>query len=283
METKKGYIPCTNCDIPYEGNFCPNCGEKRFTSHSLSLAHHAEETLEGLTHFDNKFFRTIKTLVTKPGEISLDNVQGRTVRFVKAFQLFLIINLIVFMVPIFNPFSLPLHSYVTYTPFTNYGTKEAVKKEVETRNISYKEYEAKFNERMHATSKGYIILFIPLYALLFSLFFFNTKKRFGEHLVFATHFMSFVLIIFLFMSLIIEGLILAAVSLFGYKGYVDFDGLMVVSLALILFTYLFFSIRRFYQPGILQNILTTICTGVGMFFLLQIYRMFIFYKIIWFS
>ncbi len=278
VETKNGHIPCTNCNKVYEGNFCPNCGEKRFSSHHLSIGHYAEETVEGLTHFDNKFFRTIKTLVAKPGQLSFDNINGKTVRFLKAFQLFLIINLIIFLLPVFNVFSLPLDNYVRYTPFTNYGTVEAVNKKVAAKKMSYKVYEAEFNEAMHSSSKGYIMVLIPFYALLCAIMFINKKKKVGEHLIFATHFMSFVLVALFLVTILIIGPLEYLVR--TNKWNISTDAMAAYTLGTVFFIYLVSAFRKFYQASTVQVILATLVITLSFFPILQVYRMLMFYKII---
>ena len=118
---------CNNCNGEFIGNYCSNCGEKMFNKKDLSLKHFAEESFEGFVHFDNKFFRTLKTLLISPGQLSLDYINGKRVRYMKPVQSFLIINLIFFFFISTNIFSLTLPNYITKNPFINYTTNSFFK------------------------------------------------------------------------------------------------------------------------------------------------------------
>jgi hypothetical protein len=84
---------CQNCGDQRQEKFCPNCGEKQYTAKALTIKHLGGEIFEGLSHFDSKFFKSVKTLITRPGELSLQFCKGVTVRFMKPFSLFLLANL----------------------------------------------------------------------------------------------------------------------------------------------------------------------------------------------
>lgn len=64
-------MDCKTCGHALEENYSPACGERKFDPEELSVKHFAEETFEGLVHFDNKFFHTLRTLIAKPGQLSL--------------------------------------------------------------------------------------------------------------------------------------------------------------------------------------------------------------------
>ncbi|MCB9249683.1 MAG: DUF3667 domain-containing protein [Ignavibacteriales bacterium] len=50
--------------------------------------------LEGFFNFDSKFFRSLKFLITKPGFLTNEFLNGRRVKYIKPFQLFIILNLL---------------------------------------------------------------------------------------------------------------------------------------------------------------------------------------------
>ncbi|RZL45123.1 MAG: DUF3667 domain-containing protein, partial [Pedobacter sp.] len=70
---------CLNCGFNVEEHYCSRCGQPNlelkenfwdFISHSI--AHYF--------HFDNKFFQTLKPLITKPGIVTLDYLAGKRAR-----------------------------------------------------------------------------------------------------------------------------------------------------------------------------------------------------------
>lgn len=270
---------CRSCGDTHQHRFCPNCGEKRFTPDSLRIGHFFAEALEGLFHFDNKFFRSVRTLFRKPGQLSLDRVEGRTVHTVRPFQFFVIVNLIVFVLPFVNPFSLPLHNYITYRPFINYHTVEAVNARVAADGTTFAELEHVFDHAMHGISKSLLALFIPTHALLFGLLFVNLRRRLLEHLVFATHYVTFVLLAFILiivLSLPIE----IGFEIFGVSNASSWsDGFFLVTLTLAFITWLFLAIRRFYRPRMVQAVAVAVLVGGSFFYLIQVYRMLLFHVV----
>lgn len=266
---------CRSCGDPHQYRYCPNCGEKRFDPGSLRVVHFLEEALEGLFHFDNKFFRSVKTLFREPGQLSLDRVEGRTVRAVRPFQLFVIVNVIVFVLPFVNPFSLPLYNYITYRPFINYHTVEAVNSHLAMEGGTLVEFNQVFDHQMHGISKSLLALFIPAHALLFGLLFVDRRRRPMEHLIFATHYITFLLLAFLLfvgLSFMVERL----EALGSGSSSSLFDTVYAGLLSITFITWLYLAIRRFYTPKIWRAIITAVVVGGSFFYLLQVYRMVLF-------
>ena len=148
---------CQNCGDTRQEKYCPNCGEKKFTEHALSFNHFAAETFEGLSHFDSRFFKSILALLFRPGQLSSDFCKGITVRYLKPFSLFLVMNLIFFLLPVQNPFSLPLQNYLNFEPFPSWGkTREAVKSKLRETKLTEQELTRTFNEKIRSVSKIFI-------------------------------------------------------------------------------------------------------------------------------
>ncbi len=270
---------CKNCQHELPETFCPACGEKRFDKHQLTIKHFAEETLEGLIHFDTKFLRTLKTLFAKPGQLASDFVEGLQTRYMKPIAFFVVINLLFFMVMVFNPYSLALNNYIKFKPFINYGTQQAVAKKIADLHVSEKLYTSVFNTKIKSESKAYIFIFIPIYGLICSLLFITYKRMLVEHLIFALHFVAFILcLFFLQIYLIIYPLNI----IFNGTHQDDIESLMGIVISASAAIYFFFAARRFYRSGILWSALTALIIGYTFFDLIQVYRMLLFYKIIHF-
>src|SRR3954464_11462472 len=90
--------PCKTCRTPHDTEYCPNCGEKRISSHDYSIAHFAEHAVEVFTHFDLKFFRSLKSIVIHPGVLTVYSLEGRRKPHVGPVQLFVIVNIVFFLV-----------------------------------------------------------------------------------------------------------------------------------------------------------------------------------------
>jgi hypothetical protein len=84
---------CHNCDneLTEKDNFCSYCGQE---NHDLKvpIPHILQEVVEGISHFDNKFFTTLKSLFQKPGQITKDFLDGKRTRFVPPLRLFFFVS-----------------------------------------------------------------------------------------------------------------------------------------------------------------------------------------------
>lgn len=87
---------CSDCDQPVSGNFCAHCGQP--THVHRSLLHLGEELLHGVMHFDGRIWRTVPLLVTNPGRLTREWVQGKRSRYVSPLGLFLFTIFLMFFI-----------------------------------------------------------------------------------------------------------------------------------------------------------------------------------------
>lgn len=91
-------LECLNCGQPLIGNenFCSYCGQKNSTK-ELSFDRFLNNLFSGFFSFDSRFWRTFIPLLTKPGKVSKEFIEGKRVRFVNPFQLYLNVSIIFFL------------------------------------------------------------------------------------------------------------------------------------------------------------------------------------------
>jgi hypothetical protein len=267
---------CPSCNGPIKDNYCPTCGEKKRSPADLSLKHFVEESVEGMSHFDGKFFRTIGLLFRKPGLLSLHFEQGRRVPYMKPFQLFVVANLLFFFIaqgP--GVFATGLQSFYNADTYTKYGTRELIdRKDPKAKNRE--KLTADFNEKMHNQSKIFIILFIPVLALGCALLFIAKKKYFSLHLTFATHFFSFILLYFLLFFFVIE---LPAYYIFHVRESAVYDQVFGLTSIIVFIIYLTIASRRFYRAHLGWCIVAALGLASLFLFTLNAYRLLLFFKI----
>jgi len=91
-------LECLNCGQPLLGteNFCSYCGQKN-TTRKLTFNNFISNIFSGFTSYDSRFWKTFIPLLTKPGKVSKDYIEGKRSRFVNPFQLYLNVSIIFFL------------------------------------------------------------------------------------------------------------------------------------------------------------------------------------------
>lgn len=88
---------CLNCDAIVDGRYCKNCGQENVEP-KQSLWHLVTHFFNDITHFDGKFFSTMKSLILKPGFLSAEYVKGRRMKYLDPIRMYLFISAAFFIV-----------------------------------------------------------------------------------------------------------------------------------------------------------------------------------------
>jgi len=93
---------CLNCGTRLRGQYCGNCGQ-RSRSRLISLWELVSDAFGDLFELDSRLWQTLVPLVTRPGQLTHDYLQGRRARFMPPFRMYLVLSLVFFIVAFFNP------------------------------------------------------------------------------------------------------------------------------------------------------------------------------------
>jgi hypothetical protein len=262
---------CPSCGGPQAGTFCEQCGEKRITTHDYSVVHFFEHALETFTHFDYRSLRALKLLALRPGELTRAYLSGRRKGFVGPLQMFVILNL-VFALLGTNAFRTPLRVQEHDPPFAALK-RSMVARSIERRGIERQEFTREFDQNAGVQGKTWIFAMIPAYALILAMLY-AFGRYFFEHLVFATHFMAFVLLwdIVVVNSLRL-GLRLAGTQL-GSQAFDDISSLILLGGIIV---YFFVALRRVYGDGKVAGLARALALGVALPPVLWSYRFLLFF------
>lgn len=265
---------CISCGDLITVNYCPNCGEKKLNLHDLKVKHYVEESFEGFTHFDNKFFKSAKLLISRPGALSEKFCQGERVRYMRPFALFFVCNILFFLFSGNNIFSLPLSSFYNFWPYTEFHTQEVIDKVAPTK-VVMDSVSASFNEKIRLESKAFLAILIPLLALGGLML--RGKRYLSEHLVFSTHYLAFILLYFTALDLVIS----KPVSFFMKEDYNEvFDTAKGLLTLLVFGCYYGIAVKRFYEISVLKAVFGSIFMTALFLTCLYGYRLLLFFKII---
>lgn len=156
---------CANCNSLVETNFCPSCGQKK-DIHRISVGHVVHEGFHSVTHADKGFLLLVKELITRPGYVAKEYIEGKRKRY-------------------FNPLSFLVISSALLAYFgTITGFMERLTSNSQRGARQGSQY---WGEVMHIASTNgkwlTLLLMAPLFALLSWIFFIRKPYNYGENFV----------------------------------------------------------------------------------------------------
>lgn len=213
--------PCPNCGTLLLGPWCYACGQKG-GDHHRSLRHLVLEASEGLTHADGRLWTTWRGLITHPGRLTRDYLNGKRAPQVPPFRLFLIGVVILLLAgPIGNlgpnkthvRFADPNTSRVLRLHITNPALLRIAKPASDwlyTRmglaSKSHQRALAEMEHWAHYAAISMILVAAPLLSIAFAR---QRKFYFYDHLIFSMHSLAFQAVL-LSVALMAGGWLMAA-------------------------------------------------------------------------
>ncbi|SKA18974.1 DUF3667 domain-containing protein [Sediminibacterium ginsengisoli] len=88
---------CLNCGAETHGRFCHVCGQENIEPKE-SFWHLLTHFVYDITHFDGKFFSTIKYLLFRPGFISHEYLKGRRVAYLHPIRMYVFTSAFFFLI-----------------------------------------------------------------------------------------------------------------------------------------------------------------------------------------
>ena len=285
--------PCLNCGKPLMGSYCGNCGQeaKELRRPFFRLS---REAISSLFELDGRSFRTLFYLLTKPAHLSKEYFSGRRMQYTPPLRLFLVISVSFFLLVSFytsirsmegilsanheisgeevsastddeeDPLA-PTLAFVESInlPFfdeqTNTNLRRAMSAQAETNINSMIEDPSEFFRGYLEYITVFILLMIPLLALIQKLIYIRSGHFYVEHLVLTLHNHAFIISIVFVNSLIdlVNGSRIPIISsAFGYLG---------AAIYIWMWVYLFLSLKNYFQQGygitLLKYLTTTILYG----------------------
>lgn len=267
---------CVACGADVSGRFCAACGEAA-GHHDYSLKHFAEEALEALAHVDGRVFSTFRLLVTRPGLLASSFLAGRRKSQLGPVQLFVVCNVIYFLMQpltVFSTFTSTLGIQTTMRPWRGLASAMVTAK-VAARQVTTAEYTRAFDEAAHLQGKSLVILMVPLFAFGAWALYGRTRRFYVEHLVFA-----FYVFAFLMLWMGISTLALTKPVLFGLRdgwsdGLIEMTASTVISLPFVM--YLFAAARRTYDESRWRTAFKTLLLSGWLVAVLTAYRFVLFF------
>jgi hypothetical protein len=221
----------------------------------------------------------------------VDYLRGRRVPLVSPLRLFVFVSIVYFVsltllhaIPLptagniqFNTFATPLAVQLHGNDYYPGYAAQQVEQKLQRERITYPALEQRYDEKTAVLSKTLLFVLIPVIALVFGLLFFRKRRFLAEHLVIATHFWAFALVL---IGILLPAVLVPVMYLLGAMGLptekVINDGTVSLVLQLVFAVYLYFMLRRSYAATAWYSAVVALAISWSFFFFVWLFRYFLF-------
>jgi len=262
---------CQNCGSAVSGKYCAECGQPAGV-HVLTVHDVAHDVVHSALHLDSRVWRTLRTLVLKPGELTNEFILGRRQRYMPPFRLYLVLSVVFFALSAVLPEGQFVRvndggdTVIAYGPAAPEEGRPAADLSNEHCNIRLggalgERFDPLLSETcakvvadggrrlvqvFMQNAPKLMFLFLPLMAAVAMLFYWRPRRLYAEHLVMFLHTHAFVFLL-LSVTSVIEALMILELPGIGLLGIVD------LGLMLYLPWYVFRAMRVVYGEGRLRT------------------------------
>ncbi len=189
-ETTARQQACKTCGHAFAGRYCNQCGEKVIEPRDLSVRHYLEDIFNAFTSLDAKVWRTVRLVARAPGGLSRAYMEGRRSPYLKPLSIFLLANLVYFLLPFFETFNSRLDTQLSGRPHSRIANRlvDAYMREKKITTPVFRErYEAR------STENAKLLLIVLVFLISVPLGVANVGKQpyLAGHITLAFEIMSF--------------------------------------------------------------------------------------------
>jgi Protein of unknown function (DUF3667) len=247
---------CPSCGSPATGRYCAQCGERFLRPRDLDLRHFlSEHVAHEMLEFDGKLPRTLRVLLTQPGQLALEYIAGRRKLYVSPLRLYLVTFLLhVFLLNFLAPHPLTMPEIVRmFDPSGFLARLMAARGSIDWSGSQPQEH---LLQRVHWIGQALTLLVFLGVAGIQSLLLIRLHRRYLEHLSLALNVSAFYLL------LCVAGDVVAALFWHQEMQQAAYQlGSLLAVTALPLYWCL--SVRRFYLTGWTVSIALAVLLTIG--------------------
>ena len=262
--------PCPRCGTPPTGCFCSGCGVER-VAHRITLKDWLSDLFDSLFSIDGRFRTTLRTLIFRPGILSLHWLQGRRELYASPLRIYIVCSALYFAA-VMSVFAIDPDSGEFKPPgidqhlFDDSGDYQGEKLFHYLKYFAGSEVRVDLTvDRMQRFGSLILIASIPLLALAFYILFRRSGHLYLEHLVFTTHLIALWLLLFTFEAL--ADLLRIPIEPGGVADLVMRNVSWVILALIVLYSAI--AVRTFYK----QRWLATVAKSIGAFTFYGIFMM----------
>ncbi|MFO7977778.1 MAG: DUF3667 domain-containing protein [Bacteroidales bacterium] len=114
-------LSCKNCQTPFQGHYCPQCGQSA-KDYERPLHFLIIDFAGNAFAFDTRVWRTLITLLIRPGKLETEYSEGKRARYMPPFRLYIFMSFLFFLLlSFYTNRSLEVNMGDINSAFTNAG------------------------------------------------------------------------------------------------------------------------------------------------------------------
>lgn len=181
---------CTNCGADLVRTYCAVCGQRQPAALDRSFRGLVAVAVEELFSVDSKLWLTFKTLLTLPGQLSVDYLGGRSGRYLPPLRLFIVLAAVF----VFVGFSVALNLEAMVRSAERFNPDSAARflalldARAADQGISREALIGQVDGQLEIMLNWLFPLTVLPFAGVVHLLFLGAGRYFAEHFIFAMHF-----------------------------------------------------------------------------------------------
>ena len=281
MSTPEEQHTCKSCGNHFVGMYCNLCGEKVILPKDRKLGNVIGNILAITSFVDNKFFKSIRLIITRPGFLSREMVNGRRVNYMRPLQVFFILNIVYFLFPVLQMFSSTFKSQLYILPHGKIAQRVA-SHWATAEGLDLTSMELIYNTTTNGIAKLIVVMFVLIAAIPLSLIFAKRNRYLTDHATLAVELTCFNLAVNAIGLSVVLWLVskLLKWSHLTWGTFIDDITLTII----FVFGNLYFLIRAamtFYGQSGKKLAIKGVLGILGLFLALEAYRFILFFVTLW--
>lgn len=190
--------PCLDCGTPFQGSYCPACGQRHPVTVPGVLDYLRELGQDYITP-DGRLWRTLWMLFARPGALLQEYLAGRRQRYIGPVRLYLACSVLFFLVLSLLPAErVGVNVRTEMTPAERAElrakldeapdlVKPLLERLANSGGGEGTDLSRRISERVIDYGPHAMFVLLPVFALMTRLLFYSRRQPFGVHLVLALH------------------------------------------------------------------------------------------------
>jgi hypothetical protein len=235
---------CPNCSTSLLGSHCHECGQKKIEPNEYSLKQFIGRAINDFTDLEsNKIFRTLSTMIARPGLLAAEYLAGRRGRHLGPLKLYLAFSALYFL------FAWTVLSEVRGGSAQRIAKHPVTLSMAKQRGLDPNAFAEKIQEKAEKYASGLRIFSVLISGTFLAALYFRMRKYYAEHLVFSLYYYSFD-----FFSKCFFALLFLLTAAIGFR----LPTLVLNFFYPIALIYLIFALRRVYQQKWAMTVLKAV-------------------------